>query len=113
MHAHTHKHTHTHTHVSHTRMHARTHTQTHTHTHTAVSLNKFYFVDVQSLCEILDKEDGRYLPCEIAAVEFSLSYGIHRVFHKFIDPGELVLFKHYKIDQIMTSLGGKIGNKAL
>lgn len=53
----------------------------------AVSLQKFYMVDIQSLCEIPEKEQTRYLPCELAAVEFSLHSGVHKSLHKFIDPG--------------------------
>ena len=53
-----------------------------------VILQKFYFIDVQSLCEISDKDGGqRYLPCEMGVAEFSLSEGITRTIHHFIDPG--------------------------
>ena len=53
----------------------------------AVSLTKFYLVDIQSLCEIPDKKAERFLPCELAAIEFSLHSGVHKSLHKFIHPG--------------------------
>ena len=98
MHAHTHTymHTHTHTHTymhTHACMHIRTHTyaymysHTYTYMHTEVALDKFFFVDIQSLCEIPEKEDEQFLPCELAAVEYSLHSGIHKSTHRFIDPG--------------------------
>ena len=54
----------------------------------AVMLTKFYFIDIQSLCEIIEKEEARFQPCEIALVEYSLHSGISKSFHRFIDPGE-------------------------
>lgn len=60
-----------------------------------VALEKFIFVDIQSLCDIPDKEDERFLPCEVAAVEFSLHSGIHKSTHKFIDPGPIPMGYRY------------------
>ena len=54
----------------------------------AVSLQKFYMVDIQSLCEIPERDQTTYLPCELAAIEFSLHSGVHKSLHKFIDPGK-------------------------
>lgn len=59
--------------------------------HAAVSLETFYFIDIQSLCEITEKENERFLPCEIAVAEFTLNSGIQKTMHKFIDPGQLPL----------------------
>lgn len=53
-----------------------------------VMLTKFYFIDIQSLCEINEKPDAKYQPCEIALVEFSLHSGVMRSYQRFIDPGE-------------------------
>ena len=53
----------------------------------AVSWTKFYLVDIQSLCEIPEKKAERFLPCELAAIEFSLHSGVHKSLHKFIHPG--------------------------
>lgn len=50
-------------------------------------LEKFYFVDVQSLCDIKHLEDVEYLPCEVAITEYTLHSGSQRSFHQFIDPG--------------------------
>ena len=52
-----------------------------------VSWTKFYLVDIQSLCEIPEKKAERFLPCELAAIEFSLHSGVHKSLHKFIHPG--------------------------
>ena len=49
---------------------------------------KFYFIDIQSLCKIIEKEEAKFQPCEIAVVEYSLHSGISKSFHRFIDPGE-------------------------
>lgn len=57
-----------------------------------VVLEKFYFIDFQSLCEI-PKEEYKYLPCEVAVVEYTMHSGILRNFHKFIDPGEKLSHK--------------------
>ncbi|XP_064599178.1 protein maelstrom homolog [Liolophura sinensis] len=46
----------------------------------------FFLINIQTLCET---EEGDFLPCEIACLEFSLAKGIIKTFHKFIDPGEL------------------------
>ena len=54
----------------------------------AVMLTNFFFIDIQSLCEISDKPHARFQPCEIALVDFTLHSGICRTFHRFIDPGE-------------------------
>ena len=56
-----------------------------------VCLQNFYFIDFQSLYEIADREDIRYLPCEVAIVEYSLHSGHSKHFHKFIDPGMLLI----------------------
>ena len=53
-----------------------------------VCLQKFYFIDFQSLYEVPDREDIRYLPCEVAVVEYSLHSGHSKHLHKFIDPGK-------------------------
>ena len=55
-----------------------------------VCLQKFYFIDFQSLYEVPDREDIRYLPCEVGVVEYSLHSGHSRHLHKFVDPGEVV-----------------------
>lgn len=52
-----------------------------------VILQKFYFLDIQALCELKELKKERWLPCEMAVVEFSLAYGIHRSIHQFIHPG--------------------------
>jgi len=44
---------------------------------------KFYFMDVQSLCKTDDKQ---YLPVEIAVLEFTLQDGIRKLYHSFIKP---------------------------
>ena len=54
-----------------------------------VCLQNFYFIDFQSLYEIPDREDIRYLPCEVAVLEYSLHSGHTKHYHKFIDPGEI------------------------
>nr|XP_006821431.1 PREDICTED: protein maelstrom homolog [Saccoglossus kowalevskii] len=55
-----------------------------------VCLETFYMIDIQSLCNKelpMEQCNGmRYLPCEIACVEFSLNAGIHKSWHKFIEP---------------------------
>ena len=50
-------------------------------------LTKLYLFDIQPLCELKDLEKERWLPCEMAIVEYSFEHGIHRSLHKFIDPG--------------------------
>lgn len=45
----------------------------------------FFLINIQTLCET---EEGDFLPCEIACLEFSLAKGIIKTFHKFIDPGK-------------------------
>ena len=55
-------------------------------------LTKFYFIDIQSLCEISERPEARYQPCEIALVEYSLHSGITRSYQRFIDPGENVVY---------------------
>ncbi|XP_078000506.1 protein maelstrom homolog isoform X2 [Glandiceps talaboti] len=55
-----------------------------------VILETFFMIDIQSLCKELKSEDVlRYLPCEIACVEFSLNAGIHKSWHKFINPPDI------------------------
>ena len=55
---------------------------------TDVILEKFYFVDIQSLCEIRDNDEARFLPCELAIVEYSIAAGISANYHCFVDPGK-------------------------
>ena len=50
---------------------------------------RFFFLDILPLCELFDLEEDRLIPCEVAAVEYSLAHGIHRSMHMFIDPGKL------------------------
>ncbi len=52
-----------------------------------VSLETFYFLDFQSLCEIPERENDRFMPCEMAVAKYSLNSGIQKTMHKFIDPG--------------------------
>ena len=59
-----------------------------------VCLNNFYFIDFQSLVEIPDREEIRFLPCEVAIVEYSLHSGHTKHYHKFIDPGRLEQCTH-------------------
>ena len=47
---------------------------------------RFYFIDFQFICHV---EKGNYVPCEIAAIEYSIDCGIVRSWHKFIDPGRI------------------------
>ena len=54
-----------------------------------VCLQSFYFIDFQSLYEVPDRDDIRFLPCEVAIVEYSLYSGHCKHLHKFIDPGKL------------------------
>ncbi len=54
----------------------------------AAANESFFFVDFQSLCEMSINGEKRYLPCEVALVEFSLVSGVKRKLHKFIDPGK-------------------------
>lgn len=56
---------------------------------TEATLQPFYFIDFQTLCEIPDNDSQRFLPCELAVVEYTVKDGIQRTLHKFIDPGEL------------------------
>lgn len=56
-----------------------------------VCLQNFYFIDFQSLYEISDREDIKYLPCEVAVVEYSLHSGHTKHYHKFIDPGKVII----------------------
>ncbi|XP_041373037.1 protein maelstrom homolog [Gigantopelta aegis] len=46
----------------------------------------FYFINFQILC---CTEDGHYLPCEMAILEYSLRKGIIRHYHKFVCPGAI------------------------
>lgn len=46
----------------------------------------FYFVDVQTLCKT---PDDKYLPVEIAVIEYSLKDGITKVYHEFLKPGDI------------------------
>lgn len=52
-----------------------------------VSLEKFFFIDIQSLCDIKRMDETHFLPCEVSIVEYSLHSGVQRFFHRFIDPG--------------------------
>ncbi|XP_067677520.1 protein maelstrom homolog [Haliotis asinina] len=47
---------------------------------------QFYFINFQVLCRT---EDGDYLPCEIAVVEYNLQKGITKKLHRFIEPGRI------------------------
>ena len=47
---------------------------------------KFYFIDVQSLCKTPDEQ---YLPVELAVVEFSLKDGMMNCYHQFLKPGQI------------------------
>ncbi|XP_033106202.1 protein maelstrom homolog [Anneissia japonica] len=53
----------------------------------AVCLEIFYIVTFEVLCKLPEKKG--YLPAEVAIVEYSLSAGIIRTFHRFIDPGPI------------------------
>lgn len=55
-----------------------------------VAEEKFYFLNIQTLCKT---DDGHYLPCEIGAIEYSIKRGITKTLHRFIEPG---LFYHYE-----------------
>ncbi|XP_071115806.1 protein maelstrom homolog isoform X2 [Haliotis cracherodii] len=46
----------------------------------------FYFINFQVLCRT---EDGDYLPCEIAVIEYNLQKGITKKLHRFIEPGRI------------------------
>ncbi len=52
-----------------------------------IVLLKFYLLDIQPLCHLKDVEKDKYLPCEMALLEYSLAKGIHQSVHHFIDPG--------------------------
>ena len=52
-------------------------------------LTKFYLLDILPLCEFKDLEKDRFIPCEMAIVEFSLAHGIHKSIHHFVDPGRV------------------------
>ncbi|XP_070556218.1 protein maelstrom homolog isoform X2 [Ptychodera flava] len=58
-----------------------------------VVFETFFMIDVQSLCasELKEAEMIRYLPCEIACVEYSLNLGIQKAWHKFIEPPQIPL----------------------
>ena len=51
---------------------------------------KFYLLDIQPLCHLKDVEKDKYLPCEMAVLEYSLANGIHTSVHHFIDPGKFI-----------------------
>ena len=53
-----------------------------------VALIKFYFIDILPLCDLKDVERDRFIPCEMAILEYSLVHGIHKSVHHFVDPGE-------------------------
>ncbi|XP_067936684.1 protein maelstrom-like [Watersipora subatra] len=53
----------------------------------------FHFIDVQSLCKT---SDGRYMPVEIAVIEFSLKDGIKKAYHQFLKPGEIQTGMRYE-----------------
>ncbi|ESP00081.1 hypothetical protein LOTGIDRAFT_158312 [Lottia gigantea] len=51
-----------------------------------ITEEKFYFIDFQILCKT---QNGDYLPCEMAIIEYSLARGIIKKFHRFIEPGQI------------------------
>ncbi|XP_071958708.1 protein maelstrom homolog [Antedon mediterranea] len=52
-----------------------------------VCLEIFYIITFEVLCKFPDNQG--YLPAEVAIIEYSLSAGIIRIFHRFIDPGPI------------------------
>ncbi len=65
-----------------------------------VTLQSFFFVDIQSLCHIPHKPDHKYIPCEVGVVRYTLNEGIVSKFHKFIKPGVFVCVS--QLIKIMT-----------
>ena len=60
-----------------------------------VANERFLMIAFMSLC---DMPNDKYMPCEMAIAEYSLSRGITRTFHKYIDPGMFILaLFHIKI----------------
>ena len=55
----------------------------------AIKNKRFIFLDILPLCEFVDLNEDRFIPCEMAAVEYSIAHGIHRSMHMFIDPGPI------------------------
>uniref|UniRef100_UPI00358E1B19 protein maelstrom homolog n=1 Tax=Myxine glutinosa TaxID=7769 RepID=UPI00358E1B19 len=53
------------------------------------------FLDFQSLAILPPTHELRVLPCEVAAVAYSLREGIIKKFHSFIDPGPIPLGFRY------------------
>ncbi|KAK6173461.1 hypothetical protein SNE40_016906 [Patella caerulea] len=51
-----------------------------------ITEEKFYFIHFQTLCKT---ENGDYLPCEMAVIEYSLIKGITKKFHRFVEPGQM------------------------
>lgn len=51
------------------------------------TLEDIWLIDIQSLCHIPNKDDCKYLPCELGVVRYSLNQGIQSKFHRFIRPG--------------------------
>ena len=49
--------------------------------------NKFYFIGAQYMVVL---EDGEYLPCEIGLVEWSMTNGVSKEYHTFVNPGKTV-----------------------
>jgi len=64
--------------------------------HDMMQLNdmSFFFIHLESLVEI---SEGRHLPCEVAAVEYSLSSGVFKTFHSFVRPPSIPLGQGYNI----------------
>ncbi len=57
------------------------------------TLEDFWLIDIQSLCQIPHKYDSKYLPCEVGVVRYSLNQGVKSKFHRFIRPGQQNLAK--------------------
>jgi signal recognition particle subunit SEC65 len=47
-----------------------------------------YIIDFESSCSFAG---GRHLPCEVAIVKYTLKDGEISYYHKFIDPGHIIL----------------------
>ena len=69
-----------------------------------VCLQSFYFIDFQSLFEVPDRDDIRFLPCEVAIVEYSLHSGHCKHLHKFIDPGRLTGWAGLELHEVKECL---------
>uniref|UniRef100_A0A8C4X002 Maelstrom domain-containing protein n=1 Tax=Eptatretus burgeri TaxID=7764 RepID=A0A8C4X002_EPTBU len=53
------------------------------------------FLDFQSLATFPPSHELRVLPCEVAAVAYTLREGISQKFHSFINPGKIPLGYRY------------------